>query len=186
MDYLPKEINEKGIYVLKRESDSKPTTEFIDYNQSLSAITGYDNIIATLGNNAYSLEFKIEKVSKFIELIKRNHSYLLKYRNFCGKNALTSSFIRNPDVNESTEFSIHKSDSVNYHHIEFDSEKNHSYILESWIYDIFHGYYFEQAFENIKNRDEIKLYSHRKYSFNKQIFAISDDFSLRIVTNFGY
>jgi hypothetical protein len=151
MEYQPKEINEKGIYVLKREGYSRTIIEFIYYDQCLSEITGYENILGILKNETYTLETKTKEVSKFIAFIQAKHSFLLPYRNFCGKNALTSSFIRNPNVDESTKFSIDKSDLLNYHHIKFDSEKNHSYILESWIWYIFHAYYYELAFENIKN-----------------------------------
>ncbi len=186
MEYQPKEINKKGIYVLKKEGESRPITDFIYYDQSLSEITGYDEILKILENETNTLEEKIKEVSQFVRFLQKKHSYLLPYRNFCGNNALVSSFIRNPNVDESTNFTITKWESLDYHHIRFDSDINRSCILENWIYDIFHGYYYEQAFKIIENNNDIKFYSHRRYGYYQQKFSLSDDFTIRILTNFGY
>lgn len=186
MEYQPIEINEKAIYALKCEDDSIPTTEFIDFDQSLLEITGYENVLATLKNSTCTLEYKIKEASLFIESIQKDYPYLLKSRNFCGKNRIRSSYMSNPEVNESTIFSIKKNDLVDYHYIEFDSDMNHWHILESWIYDIFHGYFHEQTFERIRNSENIKLYSHRKYCYDSQKFVFNKYFSASINSNFGY
>lgn len=193
MSFSHNDINKKAVYILSIDGEGNFQSDYlpiqIDKNLSESFQKLNLNFQENLANkNLTKLEIynlNIQLSLEYWENIKKNHPYLLGYRNYC--TYISSSYVSPPGISENFEmkFLPFSPDYSDYLRIKINNE-NWTLLDSIFSAGFFDSYFIEQAYSECNKTSNIKAYSHRRIGWTTYHFELNNIFSIELKTNFGY
>lgn len=196
MEYSDDDINENALYVLNVDNYGKFHTGYFEINKTLISKIGlvelyqvvYDEHPDEQLTHKEIYEIRKRAVLEFYENINSKFHFLMGFRSYCSKYALTSSYCDFQGITSNIDLKIEEySTTTNNNDIRIKCLYNGtSYSINMYTDDFINSYLIEQAYNECIKDQMIKAYSHRRVGWTSFDFKLNDILSVSVDTNFSF
>lgn len=184
------DINEKALYVLRKENDGSFDCKYIEIDDDLSTEIDLEYIINFCKKKDIDTIEKINTCNNLLDKLFNEYTVLFYERSYCSKYALRSHYCDFKTIynREEIEIIAEERSYINGRSIEMMLQHISvcQFSFESWINQFIHSHLMEKCYEKCSNDRNNTAFSHRKVGFTGYDYTLNESLAVNVSTNFSY